>query len=214
MTKRHAPPLPILAEILILSGRATIRVNYWFADTWQCRHVGSQNNASFFPPIFIEKSLVHSGGKSFCSCEPTWLSRRQMQTSNANSTRDCSWQIKPAENWCESKRAGFFYSRCAIFFNVYYAWKCLRKKKMPLPLEERFYSKSISVDLWLVYRLFSACQWLVTNKQTNQNRYRLFIDVLSSMVLGKPIITPCFLIKIFALSVRKTYVSGAWAIIF
>ena len=52
--------------------------------------------------------------------------------------------------------------------NVYYAWKCLRKKKkMPLPLEERFYNKSITVDFWLVYRLFSACQWLVTNKQTN-----------------------------------------------
>lgn len=33
MTKRHAPPPPISAEILILSGRATIRVNYWFADT-------------------------------------------------------------------------------------------------------------------------------------------------------------------------------------
>ena len=37
------------------------------------------------------------------------------------------------------------------FFNVNYAWKCLRKKN-PLPLEERFYSKSISVDLWLVYK--------------------------------------------------------------
>ena len=89
-----------------------------------------------------------------------------MQTSNTNSTRDCSWQIKPAENWCESKRAGFFYSRRATFFNICQAWKCLRKK-MPSPLEERLYSKSISVDLWLVHRLFSACQWLVTNKQTN-----------------------------------------------
>lgn len=218
MTKRHAPPPPILAEIVILSGRATIRVNYWFADTWQCRHVGSQNNASFFPPIFIEKSLVHSGGKCFCSCEPTWMSRRQTQTSNTNSTRDCSWQIKLSlrtENWCESNLNGLDFSTVGVlYFLMYITLKNVSGKKKPLPLEERFYSKCISVDLWLVYRPFSACQWLVTSKQTNQNRYRLFIDALSSLVLEKPIITPCFLIKIFALSVTKTDVTGAWAIIF
>ena len=90
-----------------------------------------------------------------------------MQTSNTNSTRDCSWQIKTAENWCESKRAGFFYSRCVIFFNVCQAWKCLRKKNAITTWRTFFIVTSTSVDLWLVYRLYSACQWLVTNKQTN-----------------------------------------------
>ena len=175
MSKRHAPPLPILAEILILSDRSTIRVNYSFADTWQCRHVGSQNNASFSPPIFIEKSLVHSGGKSFCSCEPTWLSRRQMQTSNTNSTRDCSWQIKPAENWCESKRAGFFYSRRAIFFNVYCAWKCIRKKKFHYHLKNVFIvSLSPSTFDWFTGYFLPVSDWSQTRKQT-QNRYRFII---------------------------------------
>lgn len=83
------------------------------------------------------------------------------------------------ENICESKRAGFFYSRCAIFFKCISRLKMSPKKKVPLSLEERFYSKSISVDLWLVYKLFSACQWFVTNKQTNTKSisviYRCFI---------------------------------------
>lgn len=78
----------------------------------------------------------------------------------------CDRSNRLTENCCESKRAGFFYCRCAIFFNVYHAWKCLWKKNA-ITTWRTFYSKSISVDLWLVYRLNSACQWLVTNKQTN-----------------------------------------------
>ena len=198
MTKRHAPPLPILAEILILSGRATIRVNYWFADTWQYRHVGWQNNASFFPPIFTEKSLVHSGGKSFCSCEPTWLSRRQMQTSNTNSTRDCSWQIKlpqlmyiTLENVSEKRK------------------KCLYHLKNVFIV-----SLSVSTYDWFTGYFLPVSDWSQTSKQTKTDTGSWFIDVLSSLVLEKPIITPCFLIKIFALSVTKTDVTGAWAIIF
>lgn len=55
-----------------------------------------------------------------------------------------------------------------LYFLMYIALENVsEKKKIPLPLEERFYNKSITVDFWLVYRLFSACQWLVTNKQTN-----------------------------------------------
>ena len=63
-------------------------------------------------------------------------------------------------------------------------------------------------NVFIVSLSASTYDWF-TNKQTNQNRYRLFIDVLFSLVLGKPIITPCFLIKIFALSVTKTDVTGA-----
>ena len=90
-----------------------------------------------------------------------------MQTSNTNSTRDCSWQIKPAENWCESKRAGFFYSRCAIFFNVYYAWKCLRKKKCHYHLKNVFIvSLSASTYDWFTGYFLPVSDWSQTSKQT------------------------------------------------
>ena len=118
------------------------------------------------------------------------------------------------ENICESKRAGFFYSRCAIFFKCISRLKMSPKKKCHYHLKNVFIvSLSASTYDWFTSYFLPVSDSSQTSKQT-QNRYRLFIDVLSSLVLGKPIITPCFLIKIFALSVTKTDVTGAWAIIF
>ena len=95
-------------------------------------------------------------------CKPAMLTVHVIVHDRSNRRR-----IDAKVNGLDFSTVGVLY-----FFNVNYAWKCLRKKN-PLPLEERFYSKSISVDFWLVYRLFSACQWLVTNKQTNTKSTRV-----------------------------------------
>ena len=85
-----------------------------------------------------------------------------------------------------------------LYFLMYITLKNVSGKKSHYHLK----------NVFIVSLSASTYDWF-TNKQTNQNRYRLFIDVLFSLVLGKPIITPCFLIKIFALSVTKTDVTGA-----
>ena len=84
-----------------------------------------------------------------------------------------------------------------------------KKKKCHHHLKNVFIvSLSASTFNWFTGYFLPVSDWSQTSKQT-QNRYRLLIDVLPSSVLEKPIITPCFLIKIFALSDTKTDVTGA-----
>ena len=86
------------------------------------------------------------------------MSRRQTQTSNTNSTRDCSWQIKlpqlmyiTLENVSEKRK------------------KCLYHLKNVFIV-----SLSVSTYDWFTGYFLPVNDWSQTSKQT-QNRYRFMI---------------------------------------
>lgn len=91
-----------------------------------------------------------------------------MQTSNTNSTRDCSWQIKPPHGEYLRKQTGwiFLQSVCYIF-DVYHAWKCLQKKKCHYHLKNVFIvSLSASTYDWFTGYFLPVSDWSQTSKQT------------------------------------------------
>ena len=76
------------------------------------------------------------------------------------------------ENWCESKRAGFFYSWYAIFFSVYHAWKCLWKKKCHYHLKNVFIvSLSASTYDWFTGYILPVSDWSQANKHKTDTGY-------------------------------------------
>lgn len=118
---------------------------------------------------------------------------------------------RTASRRIDAKVNGLDFSTVGVLYFLMYITleNVSEKKKCHYRLKNVFIvSLSASTYDWFTGYFLPVSDWSQTSKQT-QNRYRLFIDVLSSLVLEKPIITPCFLIKIFALSGTKTDVTAA-----
>lgn len=98
-----------------------------------------------------------------------------VETSDANQQyQQYTWLFmtdQTASRRIDAKVNGLDFSTVGLlYFFMFITLENVSEKKMSLPLEERFYSKSISVDLWYIGLQAMFCLSVIDHKQANNDK--------------------------------------------